>query len=306
MNRKLTFTLALLIPAAPAFAGNNDLLLQMQEFTGLFDGGRADVVEVAPPSEMPIPEGETRKKENWWGTLPGFPAAPKGGDWDVPSIEGIPIEGPTKHRDVLKEMSPCQAIDFVYARQPSASEVVTVLSDCLSALSKRYKVQITAAEGRKGIVVMISGLIPPGSTIKADLESALHLRGGKLFGHSVTLVDLERPASDRQTSSLQPIVDQCRIETKSLKNAAAFVSVFSSCVTEAKGITITSIRPDAKDDTLVLVYSRDAKHLIRDMNGVVRILTDHGVTRLRIQAQSELLTDDMLGAGLGLPVYRAQ
>jgi len=38
------------------------------------------------------------------------------------------------------------------------------------------------------------------------------------------------------------------------------------------------------------------------MNGVVRVLTENGVTRLRVQAQSEFLTDGMLDNGLGLPV----
>jgi len=306
MNLFFTFTLALLIPAAPAFAGDNSLLSEMYRFTDLFDGGRADIVEVSPPSTMPIPKGNDGSANQWWKQIPGLPTNPQGSEWDAPSIQGIPVESPNKHRDILKEMHQCSSVDYLYARQPSTSEVVIALSDCLTSLSKRYKVKITAAEGKKGIVLMLSGLTPPGSTVKADLEMALQIRNGKLFGHPVSLVDLVRPASDRQTSSLQPIVDQCDIETKTLKNAAAFVSVFSQCVQTAKGIKITSIRPDSKDETLVLVYSRDARHLIREMNGVVRILTDEGVTRLRVHAQSELLTDPMINGGLGLPVALPQ
>jgi hypothetical protein len=301
MNRRISLLIGLLFISAPAFAGGGGLFAEINRFAELFDGA-AKGGEVSPPQALPMPKGGDTFGENpWWKTVPGMPVAPKGGEWGVPSIEGVPIESPAKHRDVFKEIQPCQAADYVYLRQPSTDEAITTLNDCLGALSKRYGVSVTAAEGKGGIVLMISGLVPPGSTLKSDLKTALQLRGGKIYGIQTKLVDLERPASDKQTSSLQPIVDRCGIEPESLGNAAAFVSVFGECIRGAKGISITALRPDASDELLVLVYSRDSKHLIREMNGVVRVLTPAGVTRLRVHAQREILTDGMIDKGLSLP-----
>ena len=209
MKTKFSLFLGLLLSASSAFAGEFNLLGDLGRLGGLFDGKRADILEVSPPPTMP---------------------APNTGDWGVPSIQGVPIEALNKHRDVFKEIQSCEAVDFMYFRQPSAAEAIGSLSDCLSALSKRYGVAITAAEGRTGIVLMVSGLIPPGSTVKSDLATALQLRNGKLFGIPSALLDLERPASDRQTSSLQPIVDRCPNSPRSVADAAAFVEAFGKCV----------------------------------------------------------------------------
>ncbi|PCI39925.1 MAG: hypothetical protein COB53_02405 [Elusimicrobia bacterium] len=306
MHRFIITSIAFFIFAAPAAASDASIFSEMEWLSDFFGEGRADIVEISPPSEMPIPKGETKNAAPWWKSIPELPTSPQDGGWDAPRIEGVPIEGGNKFGDVLKEMQSCQSVDYVYARQPSTKEVVAALSSCLTDLSKRYGVKITAAEGTHGVVIMISGLIPPGSTVKSDLESSFQLRDGKLFGHTVSLIDLERPASDRQSSSLQPIVDQCGIESKSLKNAAAFVTVYETCLRSAKGTVITGVRADAKDETLVLVYSRDAKHLIRDMNGIVRILTEEGATRLRVQGLSDLLTDHMLRGKAVVPVSLRQ
>lgn len=272
------FTLALAVwmtTAGTAFAGNG-LLSEIGDLRNLFDSG------LGFNSDTTIPNPFSRGN---WGT--------------APKIESSRAkQNAASFRDALNTEA-CHFVDAVNVRQPSLAESLTALGTCLSALSQKYGTTITATEGdSKEIVLVISGIIPAGSTIVADLRRSLELREGQLFGHPARVLRLRRAPRESKRSSLQFIVDRCPTikMIRPIRSAKEFLDIYGSCIKTAKGLEIMAILTHPTDAHGIVVYSKDRKDTISEMNGIISVPSDNGLVKIQVNAFQEVLSSSLLPA----------
>lgn len=200
--------------------------------------------------------------------------------------------------DALKTEA-CHFVDAVYIRQPTLAESIAVLEDCLSALSKKYGTTIEALEGdNKDIVLVISGIIPAGSTVTADIRHSLELREGRLFGHPARVLRLRRAPKENKRSSLQLIVDRCPTIKiiRPIRSSKEFLDIYGSCIKTAKGLEIQAILTHPTEANAIVIYSKDRKDTIAEMNGIISVPSDNGLVEIRVNAFQEVLSTSLLPA----------
>lgn len=297
--RRLTTILMCLNMAAPAFAGAG-LSSSANGFRNFFDGsavrgGRTPVpMPRVTPSETP-----------WWRGGPDAPGLSHKDFWgDIPEIKnGRPTRiVPTTAHDALREIEACRVVDVVYVRQPSVGESVDALEPCLTAMSKRYKVRISAVAGTGGLVLVIGAPAPSVQTLKRDLRYSLRIRNGQIFGHVTEVLDLSFRAVGAAPSSLQLVVDQCptTMVLQKIRNGREFAQIYGQCLVDAKGLTITEVRESPLNTYSVLVFSRDRQDVLARMSGAVTVPTEEGPTTFQVIAIQELMDLKSGGKAVGL------
>jgi hypothetical protein len=198
------------------------------------------------------------------------------------------------------QIESCQFVDAVFIKQPTLAEAQAALEGCMNSVSAKYKAKVTATLGEGELIIVVSGFIPSGSLVAADLRHALEIRKGELFGHSARVIRLAQSSEERRMSSLQFVVDRCPTikMIRALRTTQDFIDIYGNCLREAKNLSIISVRNDPAEDLSILVYSNVAKHTIDEMNGVIRLVGDDGPVQIRVTAKKETIARSFLPAAV--------
>lgn len=277
----INFLLAAALIPSPALAGDN-ITAQFKDLSRLFDSG-ADVMSA---SSIVAPFSEGR-----WG--------------DAPRIEASPVkEHWTPYNDAFGQEA-CLFVDALNIRQPSVQESVAALEPCLQKISADYRVDIRATQGDEGLVLVVSGILPAGSTATSDLRHALTLREGRLFGHAASVVRLGRTSNVRKQSSLQFVVDRCMTIKiiHELNNSSDFLNVYGKCIRNAQGLSIQTVLAHPHEALGIVIYSKDPKNTIAEMNGIIEVPTINGALRIEVHALEEALSQSVLPATFHRTTY---
>ncbi len=185
--------LPLFLLGQAAYAADGDFSARLQDWGKLFDGLRGKSMSEFIPS-LPFP-GQGGGIHHWKSpenndgakTVPGAQTSeigesgPIGFDW-------------LSYRDAFQGREHCATVDVVYVKQPSVDEALSSLNECLAEVSKAYGVQVAAVKGNDEILIVLTGVIPEGSTIAADLQHALAIRKNRLYLHPTRLQRIGSPA----------------------------------------------------------------------------------------------------------------
>jgi len=100
---------------------------------------------------------------------------------------------PLNPKDAFKGLQECSIVDAMFIRQPDLKESVVMLAPCMTAVSKRYAVSVSAKEAPlpgsfdSGIGVFVSGKLLIGNSVLMDLNYSIKMRHGGFFGHRAYL-----------------------------------------------------------------------------------------------------------------------
>lgn len=203
-------------------------------------------------------------------------------------------------KDALDGIAECGVVDakFFGIRQVSLRDAVRMLKPCMEAVSRKYRVAVSAAEaviakgphimgGVPGVGVYVSGPLPLGSTVLVDLRYGIEiLRRGHILGHpaKVELLGEIRP----QASSLQNVLNRCILPmyVSPIVTSQDFVDTYGWCLKQAPGLKITGVMvpPDRHVPLNVWVFSRASQDVVQAMSGEVVVAGDRGQVKVRIWA----------------------
>ncbi|MFH2204643.1 MAG: hypothetical protein ABIJ96_16130 [Elusimicrobiota bacterium] len=264
-----------LFAAGGASAATPDLMPQAQSLGGLFDSG----LGFRSGTMIPAPFSEGR-----WGA--------------APRIESSGAkDGRMQYRDAL-DIEACHFIDAQYFRQPTLEEAAAALKSCLAAVAQKYRTTVAVSQNDKELVIVVSGILPAGSTVAADLRQALEMRQGRLFGHSARVVRLTATSRERKMSSLQFVVDRCPTTkmVHTIRSSGDFLGIYGGCIRQATGLEIMAVVAHPTESRSIVVYSKDQKDTIAEMNGVIQIPADNGPVRIQVSAFQEVLSSALVPA----------
>ena len=290
---------SLLVPilflAQAAHAGDSPLQKRVRQWSQLFDGLKGKGIENFIPQ---VPGGGKGGIHQW--------RTPDEKKHEIPPVpaDAIPEIGKSapltfewlNYRDAFEDRRSCGSVDAVYVTPPSMAEALTSLNKCLGSVTRTYSVQVTAVKGSGEILIVLSGMIPPGSTVAADLQHALAIRKNMLFERPARLQIIGQPGEAR-TSSLQHVVNLCDggQAAKKIGSAVDFLSVYAGCLKRAKGIAITNVTAHPTEKLSVIVYSQDPLSTVSHMDGTITVKSRGRPVHIRVHAQREVLAEQQLG-----------
>lgn len=269
-----TIFLSLLLGASSAACAEISLLERMGALSEMFDSG-LDRKERAPSRAVPFAEGR-------WSAAAKMEGVAQPNAWIV-------------YRDAFAGEE-CRIVDAVYVRRPTLEEAAESLKGCLKVLSETYRTTITVTRGEGGLVIVVSGIIPSGSTVAADLRHAVELRESRLFGHPAEVLRLAEAREERKMSSLQFVVDRCLTikMIHSIRTGGEFLAVYGDCIRQAKNLSIRGVLPHPTQSDRILVYSEERRSTIEEMRGIVRVVADGGPVQFYVDVRQETLQSDFL------------
>lgn len=125
------------------------------------------------------------------------PSALAGVEVPEPALPARPLSG-----DLFSSIEECRIVDAMFFVQPTIPAAVQMLGGCMKQVSKQYKIPARASalvtpwggpgggpQGGtlSGILITVSGKVPAGNPVLADLSDSLRKRRNQLFGHKVVL-----------------------------------------------------------------------------------------------------------------------
>lgn len=125
------------------------------------------------------------------------PSALAGVEVPEQALPARPLSG-----DLFSSIEECRIVDAMFFVQPTIPAAVQMLGGCMKQVSKQYKVPARASalvtpwggpgDGPQGgtlsgILITVSGKVPAGNPVLADLSYSLKERRNHLFGHKVVL-----------------------------------------------------------------------------------------------------------------------
>lgn len=205
-----------------------------------------------------------------------------------------------KPADAFDAASECRVVDARFVKPVAIEQAEKMLAECLTALSTKYSVDLTARRGTvtredsftaqvQVLMIMVPKSIAASSPLMRDLNHGLAARQNRLFGHKAVI---ER-SDDRTVSILnapaQEALDGCLMPTvlRKIESGADFIKHYGSCLRQSSRLGIKDLRQSPAHQYAVIVLSGAERPVVAALTGPVKVLGSNGQVEIQLLAYSE-------------------
>ncbi len=202
---------------------------------------------------------------------------------------------PLQPKDAFLGLPACSAVDAKTLRAWTLPEAVNVLAPCLSAVSARYALSLTAdrgvvgtlsnGRGALGIVLSAGTTTLIGNSMVRDLNYAISQRGGKLLGFTAVVRRAGDPAP-AVPSLAQDAIDRCMLPmvVRKIETGADFIQYYGGCLRRAPELKVLDLKPWSGHQLGVMVLTGDEASIAESLDGIVTVNGDKGPVRVDVVA----------------------